>query len=199
VHSSLVISSSSRQRPAHLDAGESRRPVVVYLLLVVALRAFGNASWSQLNPFDLVVLLTLSNTVQKRHHTATTTTSLTGGIVGAAALLAVNALLVRFFYRGPGMEQRMMQEHDVYLIPRLPRAGRYAAQAHINLGELNRDGSRTGVRRSPRTWKPPVLISERDDLYEGHVARMPPALREVRLRAIIRRAARDIAAMRHQR
>ena len=87
------------------------RPVAVYLLLVVALRAFGKRILAQLNPFDLVVLLTLSNTVQNA--IIGNDTSLTGGIVGAAALLAVNALLVRFFYRGPGMEQRMMQEHDV--------------------------------------------------------------------------------------
>jgi hypothetical protein len=40
------------------------RPVVVYLALVVLLRIFGKRELAQLNPFDLVVLLTLSNTVQ---------------------------------------------------------------------------------------------------------------------------------------
>ena len=38
--------------------------MAVYLLLVSALRAFGKRILAQLNPFDLVVLLTLSNTVQ---------------------------------------------------------------------------------------------------------------------------------------
>ena len=40
------------------------RPIAVYLLLVFALRRFGKRILAQLNPFDLVVLLTLSNTVQ---------------------------------------------------------------------------------------------------------------------------------------
>jgi len=40
------------------------RPVVVYLFLVGFLRLFGKRELAQLNPFDLVVLLSLSNTVQ---------------------------------------------------------------------------------------------------------------------------------------
>src|SRR5207249_9051606 len=40
------------------------RPVIVYLALVVLLRVFGKRELAQLNPFDLVVLLSLSNTVQ---------------------------------------------------------------------------------------------------------------------------------------
>ena len=39
------------------------RPVAVYLFLVFSLRWFGKRMLAQLNPFDLVVLLTLSNTV----------------------------------------------------------------------------------------------------------------------------------------
>ena len=40
------------------------RPVLVYLLLVTLLHRAGKRILAQLNPFDLVVLLTLSNTVQ---------------------------------------------------------------------------------------------------------------------------------------
>ena len=40
------------------------RPVIVYLCLIVFLRLFGKRELAQLNPFDLVVLLSLSNTVQ---------------------------------------------------------------------------------------------------------------------------------------
>src|SRR3954453_14068626 len=80
------------------------RPIVVYLLLVVALRTVGKRILAQLNPFDLVVLLTLSNTVQNA--IIGNDSSLTGGILGAASLLAVNSVLVRIFYRGPGTEHR---------------------------------------------------------------------------------------------
>ena len=40
------------------------RPVLVYLFLVIGLRLAGKRELAQLNAFDLVVLLTLSNTVQ---------------------------------------------------------------------------------------------------------------------------------------
>ena len=40
------------------------RPLIVYGFLVVALRIFGKRELAQLNQFDLIVLLTLSNTVQ---------------------------------------------------------------------------------------------------------------------------------------
>ena len=40
------------------------RPILVYLFLIISLRLAGKRELAQLNPFDLVVLLTLSNTVQ---------------------------------------------------------------------------------------------------------------------------------------
>src|SRR6476660_9841559 len=73
------------------------RPVVVYLLLVFALKTVGKRTLAQLNPFDFVVLLTLSNTVQNA--IIGNDTSLSGGLIGAATLLAINAVLVRIFYR----------------------------------------------------------------------------------------------------
>jgi uncharacterized membrane protein YcaP (DUF421 family) len=110
------------------------RPVAVYLLLVVALRVFGKRVLAQLNPFDLVVLLTLSNTVQNA--IIGNDTSLAGGIIGAAALLGVNAVLVRVYYRGPTPERRMMEERDVYLIREYQPQEDELRRLHINLGEL---------------------------------------------------------------
>ena len=40
------------------------RSVIVYLFLIGGLRLAGKRELAQLNPFDLIVLLTLSNTVQ---------------------------------------------------------------------------------------------------------------------------------------
>ena len=40
------------------------RPILVYVFLVVGLRLAGKRELVQLNPFDFVVLLTISNTVQ---------------------------------------------------------------------------------------------------------------------------------------
>jgi uncharacterized membrane protein YcaP (DUF421 family) len=73
------------------------RPVAVYFFLVIGLRLAGKRELAQLNPFDLVVLLTLSNTVQNA--IIGDDNSITGGVIGASTLLLVNFLVVRFLYR----------------------------------------------------------------------------------------------------
>ena len=73
------------------------RPVIVYLVLVLLLRLFGKRELAQLNPFDLVVLLSLSNTVQNA--IIGEDNSVTGGIIGAFSLLAINWLVVRVLFR----------------------------------------------------------------------------------------------------
>lgn len=75
------------------------RPVIVYLCLIVFLRLFGKRELAQLNPFDLVVLLSLSNTVQNA--IIGDDNSVTGGIIGALSLLAINWLLMRLLFRAP--------------------------------------------------------------------------------------------------
>src|SRR6185436_2315938 len=79
------------------------RPVVVYLAMVVALRVFGKRELAQLNPFDLVVLLSLSNTVQNA--IIGNDNSLTGGLMGALALLTMNYVVVRFLFRHRRLDQ----------------------------------------------------------------------------------------------
>jgi uncharacterized membrane protein YcaP (DUF421 family) len=75
------------------------RPIVVYLCLVVFLRLFGKRELAQLNPFDLVVLLSLSNTVQNAM--IGEDNSVSGGIVGAFSLLTINWALAWVLYRAP--------------------------------------------------------------------------------------------------
>jgi len=73
------------------------RPVIVYLVLVLLLRIFGKRELAQLNPFDLVVLLSLSNTVQNA--IIGDDNSVTGGVIGAFGLLAINWLVVKALFR----------------------------------------------------------------------------------------------------
>ena len=75
------------------------RPVIVYLCLIIFLRLFGKRELAQLNPFDLVVLLSLSNTVQNAM--IGDDNSVSGGIVGAFALLTTNWLLTWVLFRAP--------------------------------------------------------------------------------------------------
>jgi uncharacterized membrane protein YcaP (DUF421 family) len=89
------------------------RPVVVYVALVILLRLFGKRELAQLNPFDLVVLLSLSNTVQNA--IIGDDNSVTGGIIGAFSLLAINWMVVRILFRAPRLN-RALQGSPVVLI-----------------------------------------------------------------------------------
>jgi uncharacterized membrane protein YcaP (DUF421 family) len=89
------------------------RPVIVYFFLVVMLRLSGKRELVQLNPFDLVVLLTLSNTVQNAIIGDDNTVS--GGLLGATSLLAVNYLTVRFLYKHKNLDQLVEGKADVLI------------------------------------------------------------------------------------
>ncbi|MEP7059268.1 MAG: YetF domain-containing protein [Actinomycetota bacterium] len=69
------------------------RTVLVYLAIVALLRLFGKRDLAQLNSFDLVVLLLLSNVVQNA--IIGPDDSLVGGVIGAAVLVGFNAIVVR--------------------------------------------------------------------------------------------------------
>src|SRR6201997_4845432 len=89
------------------------RPIVVYAFLVVSLRLSGKRELVQLNPFDLVVLLTLSNTVQNA--IIGDDNSVSGGILGATSLLAVNYLVVRFLYKHKALDQIVEGKADILI------------------------------------------------------------------------------------
>lgn len=78
------------------------RPILVYITLIVLLRIVGKRELAQLNPLDLVVILSLSNTVQNA--IIGNDTSLVGGIVGAATLLLVNAVVAYLKFRSTRVE-----------------------------------------------------------------------------------------------
>jgi uncharacterized membrane protein YcaP (DUF421 family) len=76
------------------------RTVIVYVTVLLLLRLFGKRTAAQLNSFDLVVLLLLSNVVQNA--VIGPDNSLLGGVLGAAILVAVNDAVVRLLRRtGP--------------------------------------------------------------------------------------------------
>jgi uncharacterized membrane protein YcaP (DUF421 family) len=76
-------------------AEKALRTVAVYLGILVLLRLAGKRDLAQLNSFDFVVLLLLSNVVQNA--VIGNDNSLAGGLFGAAILVAGNAVLVRVF------------------------------------------------------------------------------------------------------
>ena len=87
------------------------RPVIVYVFLIIGLRLAGKRELAQLNPFDLVVLLTLSNTVQNA--IIGEDNSVTGGIIGATTLLVVNYVVIRFLYGHEKLDRLVEGDADV--------------------------------------------------------------------------------------
>ncbi len=73
------------------------RSVIVYVFLLTGLRLAGKRELAQLNPFDFIVLLTLSNTVQNA--IIGNDNTITGGLIGATALLVINYLVVQLLFR----------------------------------------------------------------------------------------------------
>lgn len=77
------------------------RGVVVYLFLLVFLRLTGKRQTGQFAPFDLVLLLILSNAVQNSMNAGDN--SLIGGLVSATTLIACHVLLAHLTFRFPGL------------------------------------------------------------------------------------------------
>ena len=89
------------------------RSLAVYAFLLVGLRLAGKRELGQLNPFDLVVLLLLSNTVQNA--IIGNDNSLIGGIIGATALLIINWVVVRYLYTHPVVARWLEGDADVLI------------------------------------------------------------------------------------
>ncbi len=87
------------------------RPIFIYAALIVGLRLAGKRELAQLNPFDLVVLLTLSNTVQNA--IIGDDNSVTGGLIGAATLLALNYAVARLASRHTNVERLVEGREDL--------------------------------------------------------------------------------------
>jgi uncharacterized membrane protein YcaP (DUF421 family) len=82
------------------------RSAVVYVVLLVLLRVAGKRELGQLTPFDLVVLLIISNAVQNAM--VGPDTSLNGGILAAITLVAVNWLVDRLGLRSSWLRERLL-------------------------------------------------------------------------------------------
>ena len=131
------------------------RPILVYAFLIVGLRLAGKRELAQLNPFDLVVLLTLSNTVQNA--IIGEDNSVTGGVIGASTLLLVNYVLVRFVSRHETLERLVEGDPDV-LIENGEITHDCLQKEAITVFELRGGGAQAGVcqprRNRPRRARP---------------------------------------------
>ncbi len=89
------------------------RPLVVYLFLLIAFRLVGKRELGQMTPFDLVVLLTISNVLQNAM--IGPDNSLGGGLIGGLTLFAANGIIVRLAIRFPALA-RLLESKPTLLI-----------------------------------------------------------------------------------
>lgn len=109
----------------HIDislAEKAIRTVAVYLAIAAMLRLAGKRDLAQLNTFDLLVVLLLSNVVQNA--IIGPDNSLVGGLFGAAILLAINAVLVRLSFAS-GTFARVFEGNDIVVV----KDGKYDERA----------------------------------------------------------------------
>jgi uncharacterized membrane protein YcaP (DUF421 family) len=167
------------------------RPVIIYAVLVVGLRLAGKRELAQLNPFDLVVLLTLSNTVQNA--IIGNDTSVTGGIIGAVTLLLINYLVVRFLYGHRQIEQIVEGQAEALIENGRVRPDRLEKEA-ITLAELEAAAHRQGFG-SLNEVERAVLESGGTVTFVGKEPE-PESVRHQELVARLDQIARELAALR---
>ncbi len=90
------------------------RSIVVYGFLLAAFRVVGKRQLGQMTPFDLIVLLIISNVVQNA--LIGNDNSLGGGLVGATTILALNALVAYATFRWKRV--RRVVEHSPTILVR---------------------------------------------------------------------------------
>jgi len=169
------------------------RPVIVYLVLVALLRLFGKRELAQLNPFDLVVLLSLSNTVQNA--IIGDDNSVTGGIIGAFGLLAINWLVVRVLFRSRRLT-RALEGRSCVLI----RNGQLDLQT-MNREALSREELLSVIHRQGFEGFHQVRKCELEPNGTFYVEAFEPSIddkRHTELMARIDALAREVATLRPQ-
>jgi uncharacterized membrane protein YcaP (DUF421 family) len=110
------------------------RGVVVYAFLLLLLRLTGKRQVGQLAPFDLVLLLVLSNAVQNSMNGGDN--SLVGGLISATTLVGLNFLIGLATYRNKKLEA-IVEGHPQVLIHNGKVFDHVVAQAQLTHHELN--------------------------------------------------------------
>ena len=89
------------------------RGLVIYVFLVLLLRLTGKRQVGQLAPFDLVLLLVLSNAVQNSMNGGDN--SVTGGLISATTLIVINGIIGRLTYKSKTLERLIEGRPDILI------------------------------------------------------------------------------------
>ena len=111
------------------------RTFVIYLVVLIGVRLSGKREVGQMTPFDLTLLLLLSNSVQNAM--TGPDTSLSGGIVAALTLLLMNYLIAEFS-GGNRRFRKFVQGQPSLLIHDGEVILAHMAKEHVSMDELER-------------------------------------------------------------
>src|SRR5881409_3739155 len=114
------------------------RSIVVYLFMLLAFRFTGKRQVGQLTPFDLVVLLVISNVVIGPDN------SLGGGLLGAAVILGLNYLVVELTFRSKPL-RRLLEATPTLLIHNGHILYQNLRKERITLDDLHAALRRSGI------------------------------------------------------
>jgi uncharacterized membrane protein YcaP (DUF421 family) len=110
------------------------RGVIVYVLLIVLLRLTGKRQIGQMAPYDLVLLLVLSNAVQNAINGGDN--SVTAGVISAATLVGVNYLVGIATFKSKRIES-LIEGRPQILIHNGKLFSEVMERAHLTHHELN--------------------------------------------------------------
>jgi uncharacterized membrane protein YcaP (DUF421 family) len=167
-------------------AEKALRTTLVYILILVLLRFAGKRELAQVNTFDLVVMLRLSNVVQNA--IIGPDVSVAGAAFGAVVLIALNAGLVRASARMPWLA-RLFEGGPTVLARDGKWIGKTVERSGLRRADLavavRRQGGDGVAETSSVTLEPGgsllVRLNPRDETADkGDIADLAEAIEELR-------------------
>lgn len=120
---------------AHVALQIALRTGVIYLVVLIGVRLSGKREVGQMTPFDLTLLLLLSNSVQNAM--TGPDTSLIGGVIAASTLLLLNYLIGTLSGASRGF-RRVVEGEPSLLIHDGKAIESHMAREHVSMDELQR-------------------------------------------------------------
>ncbi len=127
---------------AHVALQIALRTGVIYLVVLIGVRLSGKREVGQMTPFDLTLLLLLSNSVQNAM--TGPDTSLIGGVVAASTLLVLNYVIGTFSGINRGF-RRVVEGQPSLLIHDGKPIESHMAREHVSMDELDRAVREHGI------------------------------------------------------
>jgi uncharacterized membrane protein YcaP (DUF421 family) len=126
----------------HVLIGIVLRTAVIYIVVLLGVRLSGKREVGQMTPFDLTLLLLLSNSVQNAM--TGPDTSLSGGVIAAITLLVLNYFIAEVSggnrrFRKLVEGQPSLLVHDGQII------SAHMAKEHVSMDELERSLREHGI------------------------------------------------------